>query len=188
MSFSNIFPGIITAWKHAWLKYLTLLIAWFVLHRSFCCAPLLYGTRIMLQSGPVFFFFFLRTVGRDAIMAYWYNIWQLVLFVYLPPSSRKPGIFHSIFFFFFSIFIQKYIQNSRDNAFKHQINMILTKSICKCLKTWIYVALRFVRKHVQWQWKSLTLKRLMVAKKWQIKSVIKNDITKFYTRTLKNIS
>ena len=52
--------------------------------------------------------------------------------------------------------------------------MISTKSISKCRKTWIYVALLFVRKHIQWQWKSLTLKTLMVAKKWQIKSVI-ND-------------
>ena len=110
----------------------------------------------------------------------------LVLFVYIPHSSLKPGIFHSIFFFFFffcSVFIQKYIQNSRDNAFKHQINMISTKSICKCRKTWIYVALRFVRKHVQWQWKSLTLKTLMVAKKWQIKSVI-NSGSAFHVSTI----
>ena len=102
----------------------------------------------------------------------------LVLFVYISHLSLKSGIFHSIFFFFFvcSVFIQKYIQNSRDNAFKHQINMISTKSICKGHKTWIYVALPFVRKHVQWQWKSLTLKTLMVAKKRQIKSVIKNGM------------
>ena len=94
----------------------------------------------------------------------------LVLFVYIPHSSLKPGIFRP---FFCSVLIQKYIQTSRDNAFKHQINMISTKSICKCRKPWIYVALRFVWKHVQWPWKSLTLKTLMVAKKWQIKSVIK---------------
>ena len=73
----------------------------------------------------------------------------LVLFVYIPLSSFKPGIFHYIFFFICSVFIQKYIQNSRDNAFKHQINMISTKLICKCRKTWIFVALRFVRKHIQ---------------------------------------
>ena len=90
MSFNNIFPGIITVWMQAWLKHLTLLIV---------CSVLLYGNRIILHLGPVVFFFFLRTAfislsGRDAKMAYWYNIWQLVI-IY---SALKPGIFHSNFF------------------------------------------------------------------------------------------
>ena len=116
MSFSNIFPGTITVWMQAWLKYLTLLIAWFVLHRSFCCVPLLYGSRIMLQSGPVFFFFahclYFFFSGRDAIMAYWYNIWQLARFVYI-SIRRLNQAFFIPFFFFFSIYSNVYSKFER---------------------------------------------------------------------------
>ena len=41
-------------------------------------------------------------------------------------SSLKLDSFHSWFCF---MFIQNYIQTSRDNALKRQVNMILTKSI-----------------------------------------------------------
>ena len=142
MSCSNIFPGIITVWRQAGLKHLTLLIAWFVLRRFFCYAPLFHGTWIMLQSGPVVLwgFFFAHFLYQS----YWYNIWQL--FRLFTHSSLKPGIFHSIFFP--SIFSKSIFKFWEKMLFKHQI--YLTKSICKCRKTWIYVALRFVRKHVQW--------------------------------------
>ena len=116
MSFNNIFLGIITVWTQAWLKHLN---------------------RIILQSGPVvcFFFFFFQCLYF--FIGSWCNtgILILVLFVYIPQSSFS--------FHFCSVFIQKYIQNSRDNAFKHQINMISTKSIRKCRKTWIYVCTTF---------------------------------------------
>ena len=59
---------------------------------------------------------------------------MLVLFVYILTVFIP---------FFYTVFIQKYIQNSVDNAFKHQINMISTKSICKCRKTWIYACTTF---------------------------------------------
>ena len=65
---------------------------------------------------------------------------------------------------FHFIFIQRYNQKSRDDALKHQFSMTLTKSICKCHKTWVYVALPFSRKHVQWWWKPLTLEYLVVTK------------------------
>ena len=73
------------------------------------------------------------------------------------------GTFHSCSFFVF-IFIQHYIQNSRNSALNIQIRMMLTNPFCKCRKIRVQIALLFVRKHVQWWWRPLTLEKLMVMK------------------------
>ena len=59
-------------------------------------------------------------------------VYKFSLFTFLIRRLNQ-AFFIPFFFFFCSVFIQKYIQNS----FKHQIDMISTKSICKCRKTYI---------------------------------------------------
>ena len=91
-------------------------------------------------------------------------------------SSLNLGIVNSIFFFFFFFFFlsNTIFKNSRDSTFNHQINMILTKSICKYRQICVLVALLFVRKHARWWGKSLTLVKLVLMK--NLKSVINKTI------------